>query len=133
MKILDLIKIILTFSVTALGYFLGGFDTLLLTLLLFMVIDYLTGVIVAISNKKLSSSIGFKGICKKVIMILMVGIATRLDITLGLQEVRYIVMSFYLANEGISILENATSLGVPIPQKFKNILEQLNEGNVENV
>ncbi len=132
MKIIDLIKLILTFIGTSLGYFLGGFDALLVTLLLFMIIDYITGVLDAISNKKLSSSVGFKGICKKVIILLMVTIANRIDITLGLQEIRYVVISFYLANEGISIIENASLLGVPIPQKLEDILEQLKNEEKES-
>ena len=131
MKIIDLIKLILTFIGTSFGYFLGGFDALLVTLLLFMIIDYITGVLDAISNKKLSSSVGFKGICKKVIILLMVTIANRIDITLGLQEIRYVVISFYLANEGISIIENASLLGVPIPQKLEDILEQLKDDEKE--
>ena len=106
MNIGNFIKLVLTFLTTYIGYFLGGFDTMLGTLLIFIVIDYLTGILVAIYNKNLSSSVGFKGICKKVIIVLMVGIATRLEIALGLEEIRYVVISFYLANEGISILEN---------------------------
>lgn len=132
MKIIDFIKLILTFIGTSLGYFLGGFDALLVTLLLFMIIDYITGVLDAISNKRLSSSVGFKGICKKVIILLMVTIANRIDITLGLQEIRYVVISFYLANEGISIIENASLLGVPIPQKLEDILEQLKNEEKES-
>lgn len=129
MNIGNFIKLVLTFLTTYIGYFLGGFDTMLGTLLIFIVIDYLTGILVAIYNKNLSSSVGFKGICKKVIIVLMVGIATRLEIALGLEEIRYVVISFYLANEGISILENAALIGVPIPRKIISILDQIKETN----
>lgn len=98
---------------------------MMITLLLFMVIDYLSGVMCGISNKKLSSEIGFKGIFKKVMIILLVGISNLLGLALGVEGLRYIIISFYLANEGISIVENASILGLPVPQKVKDVLEQL--------
>jgi len=107
------------------GYFLGGFDTMLVTLLLFMLIDYVTGVLNAIKKKKLSSRIGRDGILKKVFIILLVGCVNLLGLALGIDELRYLVISFYLANEGISILENGCELGVPIPEKIKEVLQQL--------
>ena len=108
-----------------LGYFLGGFDTMMVTLLMFMAIDYVTGVLNAIKKKKLSSRIGRDGILKKVFIILLVGSVNLLGLAVGIDELRYLVISFYLANEGISILENGCELGVPIPQKVKDVLEQL--------
>lgn len=110
------------------GYWLGGFDEMLIALLLFMLCDYLTGVMKAIIKKKVSSEIGFKGIFKKVLILFLVGIAVRLDVLLNLDHaLRYLVIGFYLANEGISILENAGEMGLPFPKKLKEALVQLND------
>lgn len=109
----------------AVGYLLGGFDIMLTTLLLFIAIDYVTGVMRAIVRKQLSSEMGFKGIFGKIIILCLVALATRLDNILGAEALRYLVISFYIANEGISILENSAELGVPYPQKLKDVLEQL--------
>ena len=112
-----------------LGYFLGGCDGLPYALIAFVVIDYITGVMCAISNKTLSSEIGFKGICRKVLIFLLVGIANILDIhVIGTGSVlRTAVIFFYLSNEGVSLLENAGHLGLPIPEKLKAVLEQLHD------
>jgi toxin secretion/phage lysis holin len=123
-----MIKSILTFLVSTIGYFLGGFDTMLNTLLVFMVIDYFSGVIVAIKNKKVCSKIGFIGIFRKLVILLLVGACNLLGIAIGLEELRYVAIAFYLANEGISIVENAGKLGIPIPNKLKEILSQLKDG-----
>lgn len=113
---------------TIVGYWLGGLDVMLITLFVFMISDYLTGVMKAIVNKKLSSEIGFKGIFKKVAILFLVGVAVRLDIVLNLGEsLRYLVIGFYIANEGISILENIGELGLPFPKKLKDALIQLND------
>ena len=125
MNVINAIKLGLTAVITWIGWLVGGFDTMMITLLLFMVIDYLSGVMCGISNKKLSSEIGFKGIFKKVMIILLVGVSNLLGIALGIEGLRYIIISFYLANEGISIVENASILGLPVPQKVKDVLEQL--------
>lgn len=112
-----------------LGYFLGGCDGLLYALVVFVVVDYLTGVMVAINNKTLSSAVGFKGICRKVLIFLLVGIANILDVNvIGTGCVlRTAVIFFYISNEGISLLENAGRLGLPIPEKVKVVLEQLHD------
>lgn len=112
-----------------LGYFLGGYDGLLYALIVFMVVDYITGVMCAINDKKLSSSVGFKGICRKVLILMLVGIANLLDVTIiGTGAVlRTAVIFFYLSNEGVSLLENAGHLGLPIPEKLKEILAQLHD------
>jgi len=112
-----------------LGYFLGGYDGLLYALIVFMVVDYITGVMCAITDKKLSSSVGFKGICRKVLILMLVGIANLLDVqVIGTGAVlRTAVIFFYLSNEGVSLLENAAHLGLPIPEKLKEILAQLHE------
>ena len=111
------------------GYFLGGNDGLVYALIAFVVIDYLTGVMCAISDKKLSSAVGFKGICRKVLIFLLVGIANLLDLyVIGTGSVlRTAVIFFYISNEGVSLLENAAHLGLPVPAQMKAVLEQLHE------
>ena len=112
-----------------LGYFLGGCDGLLYALIAFVAIDYITGVMCAISDKTLSSEVGFKGICRKVLIFLLVGIANIIDVqVLGSPGVlRTAVIFFYLSNEGVSLLENAAHLGLPVPDAIKTVLEQLHD------
>ena len=123
------IQIIFTGVGGWLGYFLGGCDGLLYALVVFVVVDYITGVMVAISTKTLSSAVGFKGICRKVLIFLLVGIANILDVNvIGTGCVlRTAVIFFYISNEGISLLENAGRLGLPIPEQIKVVLEQLHD------
>ena len=110
-----------------LGYFLGGMDGLLTALIVFMVLDYITGLMCAIIDKKLSSAVGFKGICKKVLILLLVGVANIVDVhVVGTgSALRGAVVCFYLANEGLSLIENAAHIGLPIPEKLKDVLAQL--------
>ena len=111
------------------GVFLGGWDGFLYALTAFIVIDYLTGVMAAIIKKELSSEVGFKGIFKKILIFTLVGVGSIID-TYVLKDgsvIRTAVIFFYLSNEGISILENTSIIGLPIPQKLKDILEQLKE------
>lgn len=112
-----------------LGYYLGGCDGLLYALLAFVVADYVTGVMCAVSDKKLSSEVGFKGICRKVLIFILVGIANILDVqVIGTGSVlRTAVIFFYISNEGLSLLENAGHLGLPIPEKMKVVLAQLHD------
>lgn len=112
-----------------LGWFLGGCDGLLYTLIAFAVVDYVTGVMCAITDKRLTSKVGFKGICRKVLMFLLVGIANILDMqVIGAGSVlRTAIIFFYISNEGVSLLENAGRLGLPIPQKMKDVLAQLHD------
>ena len=112
-----------------LGYFLGGCDGLLYALIAFVVIDYITGVMCAISDKTLSSEVGFKGICRKVLVFLLVGIGNIIDVqVLGSPGVlRTAVIFFYLSNEGVSLLENAAHLGLPVPDAIKTVLEQVHD------
>ena len=112
-----------------LGYFLGGCDGLLYALIAFVVIDYITGVMCAIIDRKLSSAVGFKGIFRKVLIFLLVGIANIIDVqVIGTGAVlRTAVIFFYISNEGVSLLENAGHLGLPIPEKIKTGLEQLHD------
>ena len=112
-----------------LGYFLGGYDGLLYALVVFMAADYITGVMCAVADKKLSSAVGFKGICRKVLILMLVGIANLLDVqVVGTGSVlRTAVIFFYLSNEGVSLLENAAHLGLPIPEKLEVVLAQLHD------
>ena len=109
------------------GWFLGGCDGLLYALLAFVVIDYITGVMCAVVDKTLSSAIGFKGICRKVLIFALVGIGHILDThVIGSGSVmRTAIIFFYISNEGVSLIENAVHIGLPVPQKLKDVLEQL--------
>ena len=110
-----------------LGYFLGGCDGLLYALIAFVAIDYITGVMCAVIDRKLSSAVGFKGIFRKVLIFLLVGIANIIDVqVVGTGAVlRTAVIFFYISNEGVSLLENAGPMGLPIPEKLKEVLAQL--------
>ena len=112
-----------------LGYFLGGCDGLLIALVVFAVVDYITGVMCAINDKKLSSEVGFRGICRKVLIFFLVGVANILDVqVIGTGSVlRTAIIFFYLSNEGVSLVENAAHLGLPVPEKLKAVLEQLHD------
>ena len=117
-----------------LGWFLGGFDGFLYALVALMVADYITGVMCAIVEKKLSSEIGFKGIFKKVLIFILVGVGHLIDTNLigDGSVLRTAIIFFYCSNEGVSMLENAGRLGLPIPEKLKDILVQLpNKGGRE--
>lgn len=112
-----------------LGWFLGGCDGLLFALIAFVIIDYITGVMCAVADKTLSSEVGFRGICRKVLIFLLVGIGHIIDTqVIGSGSVlRTAVIFFYLSNEGVSLVENAAHLGLPIPAKLKAVLEQLHD------
>ena len=101
---------------------------------MFVVIDYITGVMCAISDKTLSSEVGFRGICRKVLIFFLVGVANILDVNIiGSGSVlRTAIIFFYISNEGVSLLENASHLGLPIPKKIKSVLEQLHDSSEEN-
>jgi len=117
-----------------LAWFFGGVDGVFIALCVFAVVDYITGVIAAIVEKKVDSKIGFKGIARKVLMFLIVGASAVLDryVLGGDSPVREIVIVFYIANEGISIIENSARLGLPIPKKLIDVLQQLkNKGDGE--
>ena len=112
-----------------LGYFVGGCDGLLYALIGFVALDYVTGVMCAISDQKLSSEVGFKGICRKVLIFALVGIGHLLDTHIFGETgvLRTAVIFFYLSNEGVSLLENASYLGLPVPERLKAVLEQLHD------
>ena len=108
-------------------YVLGGLDSLIYALAVFVILDYISGVLMAIQQKKLSSKIGFSGIAKKTMIFVLVALGSTLDqyIFGSGQTIRTMIIIFYLTNEGISILENVTEMGLPIPEKLKNILLNL--------
>ena len=128
---IDLIWTKLQIAITAiggwLGYVLGGMDGLLIALVVFITIDYITGIMCAVIDKKLSSEVGFKGIFKKVLILMLVGIANVIDVhVVGTgSALRGATVCFYLSNEGLSILENTVHLGLPVPEKLKEVLSQL--------
>ena len=110
-----------------LGYFLGGMDGMLIALIVFMAIDYITGLMCAVIDRELSSTVGFRGICKKVLILMLVGVANIIDahvIGTG-SALRGAVICFYLSNEGVSILEYAAHIGLPVPDRMKSVLAQL--------
>jgi len=120
-----------------LGWFLGGLDGFLYALIIFVIVDYITGIMVAIINKELSSEIGARGIFKKILIFILVGIAHIIDSRLIGEGsvIRTAVIFFYLSNEGISLIENSTRIGLPVPQKLKDVLAQLHgksKGEDEN-
>lgn len=110
-----------------LGWFLGGCDGLLYALVAFVAVDYVTGVLCAVADRKLSSEVGFRGIAKKALIFLLVGMANVLDVqVIGSGCVlRTVVIFFYISNEGVSLVENAAHLGLPVPEKLKDVLAQL--------
>ena len=117
-----------------LGDFLGGMDGLMIALVIFMALDYITGLMCAVIDKKLSSAVGFKGICKKVLILMLVGVAHIVDLhVVGAGDaLRSAVVCFYLSNESVSMLENAAHLGLPIPEKLKSVLAQLH-GRIDDI
>ena len=112
-----------------LGDFVGGVDGLMTALLVLMVMDYVTGIMCAVIDRELSSSVGFRGIFKKVLILMLVGVAHIVDLHVvrSGEALRSAVICFYLSNEGVSVLENAGHLGLPIPEKLKAILAQLHD------
>ena len=130
---IDLIWTKIQIAITAiggwLGYFLGGIDGMLIALLVLMTLDYITGVMCAIVDKRLSSAVGFKGIMKKCVVLMLVGVANIIDVhVVGTgSALRGAVICFYMSNEGLSLLENAAYIGLPIPDKLREILEQLHD------
>lgn len=127
------IQIAVTVAGGWLGFLLGDLDGLLYALLVFVVIDYLTGILCAVLDRGLSSEVGFRGIFKKVVIFALVGVGHVLDAhVLGQGSViRTAVVFFYLSNEGVSILENAAHIGLPVPEKLRNILAQLHDESEE--
>jgi len=130
-SIIDNFKIAAAALGGILGWFLGGFDSLIYALIAFVAMDYVTGVLVAIHNKKVSSEIGFKGICKKILIFVLVSMGNIIDqYILGSgSALRTLLIMFYLSNEGISIIENTGKMGLPFPRKLKDVIEKLKDND----
>lgn len=106
---------------------LGGWDQLIVALIILMILDYITGVLQSIYNKELSSKIGFKGLLKKVLILCVVAVSVVIEKDLGVQAIREVVIMFFACNEGISVLENATKMGIPLPKKLQDVLLQIKD------
>jgi toxin secretion/phage lysis holin len=129
-KMKSIINFITGTVLTGVLYLLGGWDIALQTLLIVITIDYVSGVCKAIYNKKLNSKVGIKGIVKKFAYLLTVALAVELDTIMGgTGAIRTLVIYFFVANDGISILENLGGMGIPLPNKLKEVLEQLRDDN----
>lgn len=130
-KFTEIIKIIFGGIVTAVSGFLGGMDGIMYALLAFITIDYITGVAVAVKQKKLSSEVGFWGLVRKVCIIALVGVAHFVDVyVMHTGDIfRTAIALYYIGNEGVSLLENMGNLGVPLSKKLKDVLEQLKNDN----
>lgn len=129
-KLLETIKVVFVAIGGYIGFYLGEIDAFIYTLIAFVIADYLTGVLRAGVERKLSSAIGFKGIAKKIMIFIVVGIANLCDVNLIKGDgtmIRTAIIFFYIANEGLSILENSIALGLPVPEKLKDILKQFKE------
>lgn len=126
-KLFNQISIIFGIAGGAIVSFLGGLDGLITTLIALMVLDYVTGVLKSIYNKKLSSEIGIKGIIRKVLMLIVIGVTWLIQNNLGIPAIREMVIMFFIANESISLLENIAQMGIKIPNKLTSILLQLRE------
>ena len=130
----DIFKELATVLFALFGYLFGKIDGLMYALITVIVIDYITGVICAIVNKKLCSFVGFKGILKKVCILIIVAVAQVIDVNILSDSgvLRSSVIAFYIVNESISILENSSDIGLPLPKKLKSVLTQLNNDDDEN-
>ena len=123
----EFMKLIFGGIVTAVSGFLGGMDGIMYALILFISADYITGVAVAVKQKKLSSEVGFWGLVRKGCILLLIGIAHYIDkcVLCNGDVTRTVTAMYYIGNEGISVLENCTSLGLPLPPKLIDVLEQI--------
>ena len=130
-------KIQIAFSAIGgwLGYFLGGLAGLLIALLVLMVLDYISCLMCAIADKDLDSRIGFRGICKKVLILMLVGVANIIDVhVVGTgSALRGAVVCFYMSNEALSLFENAAHLGLPVPDKLREVLSQLHNRQQKDI
>jgi toxin secretion/phage lysis holin len=129
----EVFKSVSTVLLAIVGYLFGGLDSLMYALLTLIIIDYVTGVVSAIVNRTLSSNVGFKGILKKVSILTIVSLAQLIDTTMLSDSgvLRSSVIAFYIVNESISILENSSKFGIPLPKKLKQVLAQLREDSDE--
>ena len=128
-ELLNYCKTVLALTGGVLGWMLGGFDSLIYALIAFVALDYVTGVLLAIVNKKVSSEIGFRGIFKKVLIFVLVALGNIIDqyVICSGSTLRTMLIMFYLSNEGISIIENTGQMGLPFPEKLKAAIQQLKD------
>lgn len=134
MKNQNFLDIILAGAGAVCGFLFGSLDGLLIALIALSLLDYVTGVIAAVINKTLSSAIGFKGICKKLFLFILVAVANIIDMQIlgGAGTLRTAIIFVFVANEGLSIIENSAELGVPVPEKLKSVLAQLKQKGEDN-
>lgn len=125
------VALVWTSWVSFLAWLIGGFDTLVITLLIFMVLDYITGLICGFYNKKLNTKRAYKGLRKKMLIWIIIGCATLLSYIIKEVALRNVIIMFYVATEFLSIIENAAQMGVPIPEKLKQALEQCKNNQCE--
>lgn len=127
----DILKMILAALCTVSGFLFGSMNGLMIALIVLIIMDYISGIVAAVIEKRLSSAVGAKGIAKKIFMLLIVAVANIVDINvIGEGHVlKSVTLLFYLSNECISLMENAGRLGVPVPNKLLKVLEQLKEEN----
>jgi len=130
----NILNIVTTILGGFFGWYLGGLDGFLYALVVFVSVDYLSGLMLAITERKISSHVGFRGIFRKILIFALVGIGNVIDVYVikNGSPVRTACIFFYIGNEGISILENVAKIGLPVPEKLKNILEQINEEDDKN-
>ena len=132
--VIDTLQLIFTVIGGFIGWYLGGVDGLVYALVAFVVIDYITGLMLAVIERKVSSKIGFKGIFKKILIFIFVGIGNIVDLHIikNGSAIRTAVIFFYLSNEGLSIIENATRIGLPVPEKLKAVFTELKKEDEKN-
>ncbi len=135
MTISQFIRTFFAFACGLAGFLWGNMDGLLIALISFICLDYITGLIVGAAQHKLNSQVSFTGLCKKALILLIVAVAHIIDSQVlggNTSVFRSAACGLYIANEGLSILENAGKLGLPMPKKLKNVLEQLRDKNEED-
>ena len=135
MTISQFIRTFFAFACGLAGFLWGNTDGLLIALISFICLDYITGLIVGAAQHKLNSQVSFNGLCKKALILLIVAVAHIIDSQVlggNTSVFRSAACGLYIANEGLSILENAGKLGIPMPKKLKNVLEQLRDKNEED-
>ena len=131
MKYDEIIKVCVAAIGTTFTWLFGAWDTALTVLVGFMILDYITGILRAFINKEVSSNVGLIGIARKslILVVLIVGVLLDRLLNEGTLVFRTLIAYFYIANEGISLIENCVGLGLPVPQKLQDTLIQLKEGN----
>lgn len=130
-NIITAIKIACGAAAAVLSNIFGGFDVIFVALLWCVLIDYITGICAAVYQKKLNSEVGFKGILKKFVILCIVALSHELSVVVGVSELRDLVIGFYIANEGISILENAGKMNIPVAKALSDFMEQLKKDDAD--